>query len=95
VQTILLFLGLVDIAAGFALVLPNVFGFLAASVGALLLLKGSSSIVGSFLAGYYFDFLGWIDLLAAAAIFLGWSIPLLWLLLFIKGAWSMLFAMMK
>ncbi len=84
---ILAILGLFDIIVGVSLALPN---FLAFYIGVIVLIKGVSSIVGSFAVKYFFDFMGFIDLIAGVILLLNFSIPWFWLLLMIKGIYSLI-----
>jgi uncharacterized membrane protein HdeD (DUF308 family) len=84
---ILALLGLLDILVGVSLLFPN---FLAFYIGVIILLKGISSIVGSFAVKYFFDVMGFIDVIAGVILLLNFSIPWFWLLLMIKGIYSLI-----
>lgn len=84
---ILAILGLFDIIVGVSLALPN---FLAFYIGIIILIKGIFSIAGSFAAKYFFDFMGFIDLVAGVILLLNFSIPWFWLLPMIKGIYSLI-----
>lgn len=87
---LLLLLGLFDVLVGFALLSP-IFSAIAFYLGVIALLKGLISLVSSFACGYYADFMGAIDFLAGLMLLLGFSLPLFWVLLLVKGFWSMMF----
>jgi len=80
-------LGFLDILVGISLVFPN---FLAFYLGLIVLIKGISSVVGSFAVGFFFDVMGFIDLAAGIILLLGFSVPWLWILPMIKGVYSLI-----
>ena len=80
-------LGIIDILVGISLMFPN---FLAFYIGVIVLIKGVSSVIGSFASGFYFDFMGFIDLAAGIILLLGLFIPWLWILPMIKGIYSII-----
>lgn len=84
---ILSILGFLDILVGISLVFPN---FLSFYLGILILIKGISSVIGSFAVKYFFDFMGFIDLIAGIMLILGFSIPWFWILPMIKGIYSLI-----
>ncbi|MBI4017472.1 MAG: hypothetical protein HY366_00835 [Candidatus Aenigmarchaeota archaeon] len=61
-------------------------------IGWAVLLKGVYSISVSVWSKFYFDVMGWIDLLTAAILLAGWSIPFFWALPIAKGGWSLIAA---
>jgi len=81
-------LGIIDILVGISLIFPS--NFLAFYIGVIVLIKGVSSVIGSFASGFYFDFMGFIDLAAGIILLLGLSIPWLWILPMIKGIYSII-----
>lgn len=87
-------LGILDTVAAGALIIafPRAIVFW---LGALILIKGISSVIGGAIEGWWFDVLGWIDLVAAVCLLLGWSIPFLWLALLAKGLWSIGMGLIK
>jgi len=87
---ILAILGLFDIVVGISLAFPN---FLAFYIGVIILLKGISSIVGSFAVKYFFDVMGFIDVIAGVILVFNFSIPWFWLLPTIKGIYSLIVGM--
>ncbi len=89
---ILAILGLFDIIVGVSLAFPN---FLVFYIGIIVLIKGISSIVGSFAAKYFFDFMGFIDVIAGVILLLNFSIPWFWLLPLIKGIYSLVVGMTR
>ncbi len=82
---LLTILGFLDILVGISLIYPN---FLAFYLGVIALLKGISSVIGSFASGFYFDFMGFIDIIAGMMLIFGFSIPWFWILPMIKGIYS-------
>lgn len=84
---ILVILGFLDILVGASLLFPN---FLAFYLGVVILVKGISSIAGSFAAKYFFDFMGFIDVIAGVILLFNFSIPWFWLLPMIKGIYSLI-----
>ncbi|OGI12581.1 hypothetical protein A3K64_01605 [Candidatus Micrarchaeota archaeon RBG_16_36_9] len=87
INLILALLGILDIIAGISLVLPN---FIVLYIGIIFIFKGIFSIVGSFAAEYFFDIMGIIDLIAGIMLLTHFSIPFFWVLLMIKGAYSII-----
>lgn len=83
-------LGLMDLAGGIMLY----FGSSNFYVGLLFLLKGLYSITMSALANFYFDFLGWVDLLAGLTFLfsLAYLSRLIGIALFLKGIYSLFFS---
>ena len=80
-------LGFLDILAGISLIFPN---FLAFYIGLMVLIKGVSSVIGSFAVGFFFDVMGFIDLVVGIVLLLGFSVPWLWILPMIKGIYSII-----
>lgn len=85
---ILLALGTLDILASMTMIFRDQMSMLAAVIGIAMLLKGISSILGSFSSGYYTDLMGAIDLASGISLAYGFSIPFLWALLLLKGILS-------
>ncbi len=84
---ILAVLGFLDILVGISLIFPN---FLSFYLGILILIKGIFSIIGSFAVKYFFDFMGFIDLIAGIMLLFSFSIPWFWILPMIKGIYSLI-----
>ena len=84
---LLAILGFLDILVGISLAYPN---FLSFYLGILILIKGILSILGSFATKYFFDFMGFIDLIAGVMLIFSFSIPWFWLLPMIKGFYSLI-----
>jgi uncharacterized membrane protein HdeD (DUF308 family) len=84
---ILAILGFLDILVGVSLLFPN---FLAFYIGVIILLKGISSIASSFAIKYFFDIMGFIDMIAGVILVFNFSIPWFWLLPMIKGVYSLI-----
>jgi uncharacterized membrane protein HdeD (DUF308 family) len=89
---ILVILGFFDIIVGLSLLFHN---FLAFYIGIIILIKGVSSVIGSFAAKYFFDFMGFIDLIAGVILLLNLSIPWFWILPMIKGIYSLVAGMTR
>jgi uncharacterized membrane protein HdeD (DUF308 family) len=84
---ILVVLGILDILGGISLIFPN---FLVFYLGVIILIKGIFSIVGSFAAKYFLDFMGFLDLIVGLMLLFHFSIPFFWILPLIKGAYSLI-----
>jgi len=81
-------LGLIDIAVGISLIFPNFLGFY---LGIITSLKGVSSAIGGItMKNIVFIILGIIDLIAGIMLLFGFSIPWFWILLMIKGTYSLI-----
>lgn len=81
--------GLLDIVAGAGLLfVKSAPAGLVFWLGILVVIKGLASVGGSALGRYFFDWMGWIDIVAGIALLLHWSVPLIWLVLIAKGLWS-------
>ena len=87
----LLMLGVLDIAIGTALAAQ---GSLAASIllalGILAVIKGAFSVLNNIVTGFWLDVLGFLDLLAGISLIMGWSVPFLWIIVIVKGLWSVI-----
>ena len=83
---ILAILGFLDFLVGITLLFPN---FLAFYLGIIILIKGISSIIGSFAVKYFFDVMGFIDIVAGVILLFNFSIPWFWILPMIKGVYSL------
>lgn len=84
---LLLILGIVDILAGISMLAPN---FLAFYLGIIVLLKGVSSMLGIATKNAAIVIMGLADIFAGLSLLLGFSIPLLWLIMFVKGFFSLI-----
>jgi uncharacterized membrane protein HdeD (DUF308 family) len=89
---ILALLGFLDVLCGICLLFPNPLCFY---IGLIILIKGIFSIIGSFAAKYFFDFMGFIDVIAGVILLLNFSIPWFWLLPLIKGIYSLVVGMTR
>lgn len=93
---ILALLGLLDIIAGFCLLfsksIPQSILFY---LGIIILIKAIFSIAGSFLTKYFLDFMGFIDLVTAILLIFSWNIPWFWILPVSKGAYSLIFGIIR
>lgn len=82
--------GLLDILAGLGLLFLNSApANLIFWLGILVLIKGIASVGGATLQKYFFDWMGWVDLIVGVCLLLHFSVPLLWLLVMAKGLWSL------
>ena len=97
-ETLLFTIAIVDVIGGLLLIFDWVSAFhtLLFYFGVIMLVKGLWSVFDCIRKKFYFDFLGWIDVVSGATmllIFFGWSLSFLWFLgiiILIKGLWSML-----
>jgi len=89
---LLVILGVIDVLVGITLIFPN---FLVTWLAWIVLIKGIFSVGGSAAAGYFFDFMGWIDLVAAVLLFFNLSVPWFWLLPLVKGVYSIFMGMIS
>lgn len=80
-------LSIIDILAGISLAIPNFLGFY---LGIIMLLKGISSIVGSFASGFFFEIMGFIDLITGILLIFSFNIPWFWILPVLKGIFCLL-----
>jgi len=80
-------LSLIDILAGISLAVPN---FLSFYLGIIMLLKGISSIVGSFASGFFFEIMGFIDLITGILLIFNFNLPWFWILPVLKGIFCLL-----
>lgn len=100
-STLLLLASLLDITGALIIL----FNFAAALhslllyFGSMVLFKGIMSVIYSLQNRFYFDFLGWVDVLSGLLmllIFAGMPAGFVWIfgaLLLAKGVWSFLFAL--
>ena len=93
-------LGILDIAAGLILILGDFFAgneFLF-SLAILFLLKGLYSVGTAAAAGFFFDILGWIDLISSLFLLLllwEWSLGIFFwvgVIMALKGLYSLIIA---
>ncbi len=59
-------------------------------IGIIMLIKAVYSLAASISTHFYFDWLGWIDLLTAAVIILNLAIPFYFLVPIAKGVYSII-----
>jgi uncharacterized membrane protein HdeD (DUF308 family) len=83
---LLVILGIIDILAGISMLYPN---FLAFYLGVLVLLKGISSMLSLATKNAGIVIMGVIDIVVGLSLVFGFSIPLLWLIMIVKGAFSL------
>ena len=82
----LFLLGVLDILGGVFMFFP---GSIAFFLGLLIILKAVSSMFGIVTGNMAIIVMGIIDLAAGISLVLGFFIPWLWLLVIIKGAYSL------
>ena len=101
-QILLLFLSLLDVLAGLAIIYPGSFFFAEIILFYFALFQGGKGIwtvLTSFASGFYFELLGAIDVISGVALFAiysGISFNLFWILgavVLIKGAYGLLFSL--
>lgn len=83
---ILVILGIIDILAGISLLVPN---FLAFFLGIVVILKGISSILSLVTGNVAIVAMGVLDVIAGIMLLLSFSFPLVWVLMIIKGFFSL------
>ena len=86
---LLTILSLIDIVAGIFL-LFKIFPGLAFWLGIIILLKGISSVVGSIFSKYFFDWMGFIDLIVGILLIFNLSVPWFWILPILKGSYTLI-----
>lgn len=81
-------LGILDVLATVLLLWPGLWLDVLFVLGVIYALKGLSSLVGSVLGGYWFDWMGATDLLVGISFIFLMEIPYLWAPLLLKGVIS-------
>lgn len=81
---------MIDILAGVSLLIPNFLGFY---LGVAMLLKGLSSMLGLPTGDLGIVIMGIIDIIAGIMLLTNFSIPWFWVLLMIKGVYSLIAGM--
>jgi len=88
---ILLVFGFIDLLTGLTLWQTPWFpGSWLHLLGWTVLIKGLYSVGMNAFGRFYFDWAGWIDLIAAGSLLMGWAIPLFWAAPVFKGCWTLL-----
>ena len=87
IKYMLIVLALLDIIGGIALAL-SIKGIFALVIGSLIIIKGFFSVTGGLLSKYFFDWMGWIDLITGFALLSGMNISWLCVLPILKGVYS-------
>jgi hypothetical protein len=87
----LIFLSLLDILTGICLAF-SLKGVIISIIGTLVLVKGIFSLIGSIGTRYYFDWMGWVDLISGIMLIFGIFVHWFWILPVIKGLYSMIFS---
>jgi hypothetical protein len=83
---LLFILGIIDILAGGSMLIPNFLGFY---IGIAMLLKGLSSMLGLATGDAVIIIMGVIDIVAGIMLLTGFFVPWFWLILVVKGLYSM------
>ena len=83
---ILVILGIIDILAGVSLIIPN---FLAYILGIVVILKGISSILSIATGNIAIVAMGVLDVIAGIMLLLSFSFPIIWILMILKGFFSL------
>jgi hypothetical protein len=84
---IMFILGMIDIMAGLSLILPNFLGFY---LGALVFLKGASSMLGIASGDIMIIIMGLMDIMTGILLLTSFYIPWIWLIPVAKGLISMI-----
>jgi hypothetical protein len=83
-------LGILDIVIGLSILFRDFFAGVVMILGLIALLKGIFSVLGGMMSGFFFDILGWIDLAAGVILLFNLSVPLFWIVVIIKGVYSII-----
>jgi uncharacterized membrane protein HdeD (DUF308 family) len=81
---------MIDILAGVSLLIPNFLGFY---LGIAMLLKGLSSMLGLPTGDLGIVIMGIVDIIAGIMLLTNFSIPWFWIILMIKGVYSLIAGM--
>lgn len=57
-------------------------------LGVIMLIKALLSIGGSFAARYWWDWMGFSDIISAIILLTGFAIPYFWIIMILKGSYS-------
>ncbi len=87
---LLAIISLIDIISGLLLMLPDIFPPIVFYIAVLMILKSISSLIGGLLARSFIVILGLIDLFAGLMLLFNFNMPWFWLLLMIKGSYSLI-----
>lgn len=79
-------LGIIDVLAGVSLLVPNFLGFY---LGIAMALKGLSSMLGMATGDAMIVIMGILDVLTGIMLLTGFIIPWFWLIVLIKGIFSL------
>jgi len=90
----LMLLALLDILGGLTLAFSWTYPFVY-FIGLLILVKGLFSLAGSLTSGHYFDWMGWVDIIAGIMLIFGFGISWFWVLPVLKGCYSLLFSIFR
>ncbi len=88
----LLILSLLDILAGVFLAV-SLKGLVASLIGLIVLVKGLFSLAGSMSEKYFFDWMGWIDMITGVMLIFSLSVPMFWIIPIVKGVYSLVFSL--
>lgn len=84
-------LSIIDILAGIAIAGQMHLGWNPITwLGIIMLIKAIYSIITSIATHFYFDWIGWIDLLTGAVILMDLAIPWFFLVPLAKGVYSLI-----
>jgi len=83
---LLAILGIVDMLGGITMLFPN---FLAFYIGVIILLKGISSMLSLVTGNLVIIILGIVDIIAGLMLIFSFSLPFIWLILIVKGFFSL------
>lgn len=79
-------LGIVDILGGITMLFPN---FLAFYLGLIIFLKGLSSMLSLASGNIVIIAMGVVDIVAGLMLLFSFSLPFIWLILIVKGFFSL------
>lgn len=57
-------------------------------IGLVILIKGFYSVTTGLMGGWYFEFMGWIDIVAGILILVHVAWAYMWLIMIVKGIYS-------
>lgn len=93
---LLLVLGILDFIVGASILEMNSIPYnILFYLGVAVLIKALFSIGGSFAARYWFDVMGFLDLISAIVLLTGFSIPFFWALMMLKGGYCILMGLAR
>jgi uncharacterized membrane protein HdeD (DUF308 family) len=87
---LLAIISLIDIIAGILLMFPDIFPPIVFYIAVLMIVKSISSLISGLLGRSFIVILGLIDLFAGLMLLFNFNMPWFWLLLMIKGSYSLI-----